>query len=475
MKRHATIAGAPSQDPAAHNSAAGKTLKHPNRRRAPLGGARASETAIKIFTLASVAGACMLAIRRPFHLVNDPREDDDAFIYEYVMSAETSSKYRPSLSRRNPLRLVTAFANKTVTPEHGLPQGHPRTVEPISDFDPYKSSSRRTYYTDVGDDCHYQYEWQERVSTTCNIVHEFDLADGITGDLPDKRAKTVSRLINNGDFRDVWATAESLNATTLAMKTLRYEYSYKTKYLEMFRYEAAAFSHLTASKFVADFYGSCGASLVMNFSSGSNFKKLAKKHLLSSEEKLKLSYHVASAVADIQDFERTGKVSMVVGDVSAGQFVKNEKTGIYQIIDINLVKMITEDAVSGEMCKFLGVSDAGWARSPEEYASSAVDDKIDVWAVSNTMHYILAGGYWFLTSQDESKDTDVFLNALNKGVTPGTINIIEETGDDIERALLNVIKKSRYVDPQKRLSTAEIRDYLEEQILVFLQGEKTLP
>ena len=103
-------------------------------------------------------------------------------------------------------------------------------------------------------------------------------------------------------------------------------------------------------------------------------------------------------------------------------------------------------------------------RSPEEYWEREHTEKVDIWAVGNVIHYILCGDYAFSTHDVSERRIRKY---VKKGKTPPSFREVGEKGDEIELALLDIIKRIRQVDPKKRPSASEIRDYLEEKLLHF--------
>mmetsp|Transcript_30501 Transcript_30501/g.91068 ORF Transcript_30501/g.91068 Transcript_30501/m.91068 type:complete len:165 (-) Transcript_30501:1329-1823(-) len=120
-------------------------------------------------------------------------------------------------------------------------------------------------------------------------------------------------------------------------------------------------------------------------------------------EKLEAGIHVARSAADVRGIVREeeggdGRAVMAVTDFSMNQIVRHHTTGMNQLVDLNLVKMMTRDRETGEPCPLPDAPDAGLVRSPEEYRHSRLmSERIDLWALGNVLHYILAGGYPFST------------------------------------------------------------------------------
>lgn len=343
---------------------------------------------------------------------------------------------------------------------------------PMSDFDPKTCCHRytRPYYKDVGRNCQLiAPEWQHVYRPTCNSVHAISLDDGTNGlrgmsDADrDDEADDLSLWVAAGDYRDVWAYADS--GSPRVLKTLRYSHEQtRPLKLAMFADEAAAMSHVQNSPYVATLHGLCGVSQVQDFSNQGGFKRPARKGKLTSLEQLKLSVQVARAVSDVHDYaKRNGRPTMAVADVSSGQFVFNEKTQTFVLQDMNLILMLKKDE-NGDTCKFQSAPSAGSVRSPEEYWETTHTHAVDIWALGNVIHYILYGDYAWC---DEDTSEGKLKRYVKEGREPPSFEAIEKDGDAIEKAMLSIIKKTRHLDPMQRPSAWNVREYLEAQLMKF--------
>mmetsp|Transcript_28616 Transcript_28616/g.82853 ORF Transcript_28616/g.82853 Transcript_28616/m.82853 type:complete len:586 (-) Transcript_28616:733-2490(-) len=343
---------------------------------------------------------------------------------------------------------------------------------PMSEFEPKTCCHRYTHpnYEDVGENCELiAPEWQLVYRPTCNSIHEISIDDGTSGlrgmsDAErDYEADLLSLWVAAGDYRDVWAFADAGHPRVL--KTLVYKQQQtRPKILKMFADEAAAMDHLHRSPYVATSHGLCGVSQVQDFSSQGGFKSPARKGKFTSIEKLKVATQVARAVSDVHDYnQENGRPSMAVADVSSGQFVFNEKTQTFVLQDMNMIMMLKKDE-NGDTCKFQSASSAGSIRSPEEYWETDHTEFVDIWALGNVIHYIMRGDYTFC-------DLDIreykIKRYVKEGKEPPSFEEIEKDGDDIEKALVSIIKKTRHMDPLQRPTALMVRQYLEEQLMEF--------
>ena len=346
---------------------------------------------------------------------------------------------------------------------------------PMSEFEPEHCCRRydHPHYEDVGEHCELiAPEWQTAHRPTCNSIHEISIddgANGLYGSTDDKRkweADALSLWLASGDYRDVWAWGET-DGSPRVLKTLVWKHQQtRPKILRMFRDEAAAMDHLHQSPYVATVLGVCGVSQVQNFSAQGGFKRPARKGKFTSLEKLKVSTQVARAVSDVHDFnkENGGKATMAVADVSSGQFVYNEYTKTFCLQDMNLLMMLKKDGKTGDTCKFRSAPSAGMVRSPEEYWETDHTELVDIWALGNVIHFLMRGDYAFC-DQDISESS--IKRSVKKGDEPPSFREIEKSGDEIEKSILQIIKKTRRINPYKRPTAWEVREYLEDLLVKF--------
>ena len=110
------------------------------------------------------------------------------------------------------------------------------------------------------EDCRAQYTWQQTSHPTCNLIHEFDLAE------------VSSQLIANGYWRDVWKvqdeTVAVLDQSFFIFKTLRYQHEYNHPTYDRHRRDAIATGRLSKSTFVLNIYGFCGTSGFFEYGNG---------------------------------------------------------------------------------------------------------------------------------------------------------------------------------------------------------------
>lgn len=118
--------------------------------------------------------------------------------------------------------------------------------------------------------------------------------------------------------------------------------------------DTIAMERMTASPYVLDVYGSCGASQLTEVGAGGNIHDLVKiarlqgKDPMSPENRLRVGYHVASGVAAMHSID--GDVpSLVHNDLCCHQYILVD--GVYKLNDFHLASIKLQDRMTGKACK----------------------------------------------------------------------------------------------------------------------------
>ena len=124
-------------------------------------------------------------------------------------------------------------------------------------------------------------------------------------------------------------------------------------------HDAVAMERLTNSPYVANVYGNCGVSQLVEYSQGGNVHDFVKRARLGDENfrsvsavtKLKIAYQLATAVADMHSLESNGGVaSLAHNDLCCHQFILVD--GIFKLNDFHLSVFLLKHPPSGRPCKF---------------------------------------------------------------------------------------------------------------------------
>ena len=132
-------------------------------------------------------------------------------------------------------------------------------------------------------------DWQtERNILSCNLFHEVDLL-----------APTLLN-VGAGTFRDAWAFQE-YDGTKQVLKTLVWNDELDWDEFDEARKEAMAMAQLSWSNYVANIYGYCSHSTIMDYSEDGILWWLFDDFDPTKEELLKIAHDVTAGVADAQN------------------------------------------------------------------------------------------------------------------------------------------------------------------------------
>jgi hypothetical protein len=217
--------------------------------------------------------------------------------------------------------------------------------------------------------------WQTSNYQTCNKFHELETASHDT---------MLMTYINCGENRCTFLIQDTAGSNNVVYKTLILREGSETKFGGARKYEMAikdslALERLSSSPYVVDLYASCAVTQIVEHSSGGNIHDLLKrsraqkrvaaevtkhpkhhhKHeqedgpsgqrvqFISPLSKLKIAFHVATAVADMHSLEThpDGLPSMVHNDLCCHQFILVD--GIYKLGDFDLTTFLTQTTPAG--------------------------------------------------------------------------------------------------------------------------------
>lgn len=221
-----------------------------------------------------------------------------------------------------------------------------------------------------------------------------------------------------------------------------------------------------------------------------------KFRTVSALTKLKIAYHLATAVADTHSLESDGGfISLAHNDLCCHQFVLID--GIFKLNDYHLSVFVLKSLQSGQPCKLhpsydkdgslslsllyliparvdisLAVSQYVKLRAPEEIPHSNNPfptfhvDAADVFMLGNVLYYIHTYHWLFegLTSNEAKQNTVL-------GITSTIPEALLNSTDRAVHSLTPAIRMCWRHDPAKRPSAREISMYLKDRLL--LEGVNT--
>lgn len=261
------------------------------------------------------------------------------FIMHCVQNINILSHVAPSGFRKRPIMVQMISDNTTVVKQLPLQAKH------------WIQDRRNHYWLDHGASFHRQIkeldpdcmslgDWQEeRNNMNCNSFHEIDLTD--------------IHWAGKGGLLVVWAFQE-YDGTRRALKMLRYtkDSDFNHVNYEGHRRDAMALAQLSASPYVARFYGFCSHSSVAHYSDEGTLWKIFDNDYKPTKEKLfRIAYDVACGVRDAHHLNDKGRPTIAHMDIKANQFILID--GVYKLNDFNLCHFLTWNKTANEYCGFV--------------------------------------------------------------------------------------------------------------------------
>ena len=155
-------------------------------------------------------------------------------------------------------------------------------------------------YLPNGHECEPQYQWQVGTNVNCNTFHELNLLQ--------------MRMINKGGSRIAFEMKQHLNTgggsieeAKFVYKTIKYSNEVDMHMVEQQRKDALVMERTTKSRFIPELYGYCSVGVMMDFMPEGNMHDYIKGARLSggstlpAVDKLRISIHIASSVADLHE------------------------------------------------------------------------------------------------------------------------------------------------------------------------------
>jgi hypothetical protein len=229
--------------------------------------------------------------------------------------------------------------------------------------------------------CKAQHPWQLMTFPTCNILYEYDLTSIYT----EQQENMETRTVAHGHYRDVWIVKE-FNAATRVLKTLRYKHDFEGRFFGRNRKDALISERMTKSPHVVDIYGFCGNSALFEYSRGGDITATVfpknGRHNLTMLNKVEIATQLASALADLHNFDKEGEASVAHADVNPSQFVLID--GSFKLNDFNRGVLMQWSKQRNESCGYYMNLNEGKMRSPEEYSYTKQSEKVSVFQSTST-------------------------------------------------------------------------------------------
>lgn len=322
--------------------------------------------------------------------------------------------------------------------------------------------------------------WFRDIHPDCNTIHETDAAGSM---LDDKLT-----LIGDGSFRIVFR-ADPAADVPYVFKTYQWnsagggEETFSKEDVEYMRMDALVSEKFSADPWFVDMYGFCGVTMLSEIMLYKDLERYAlpkfnrkKKtidayepeeqlHLnrLAPDEKLEIALQMAKALTHLHNY-KGGR--LVHGDLWIAQFLpmtnwtEGVPLGGEQILkfnDFNRAEAMLWDEDRQEYCKYERGQGGGDWRSPEEFASNPLDEKVDIFAMGINI-FTLVTGYYIFPELSTSREVR---QKLRDGHVPEFDDRIWKRSF-AERKLGEVAKLCMAFNPKKRISADELLQFLRE-------------
>ena len=316
--------------------------------------------------------------------------------------------------------------------------------------------------------CEPTHAWQSKSFPNCNMFHE----------------STVSamRFITRGTIRSVFELSEDIDGkiNKFVYKNLDYSGRHSSvtpKRVELERMDGLVLERTTRSQFIPSIHGYCSTVVLMDHAPRDmqqyNDRRLARNISVSPLDRLKISIHIASGVADLHS------VYFMHNDLHEQQFLYQD--GLFKLNDFNYAKPMYVEKNTNQTCALSKFKMGLFGRSLEELQrkvgyegfSPVTPDKIDVWMMGNLLYTILTDlQVW---NKRIKRYDDVKLAAAKRlvaGERPWIPRHIQNSNDPAHVAMKNALDMTWKYDSKERPSARSIANYLIGE-LQEITGEET--
>ena len=301
----------------------------------------------------------------------------------------------------------------------------------------------------------YRPEWQEFSFPNCNDIHEIDLRTVL--ERAARQGKhTKLGYITSGFWRSVWSVdPRQVMKVPVVLKMMLPEHEITDRNFDRHRRDALVMERLTSSPYVVDTFGFCGNTVLteyietpLDYLIDDTYDR--QDGMLSrdtAQGRLALALEVAKG---LQALHEMAGGPIVHADIQARQFLVTPD-GSVKVNDFNRCRFMAHRNTTDEPCMFRIGSAPGKARSPEEYAKSKLDEKLDIYSTANIYYGILTGQLlpWsdFSTKEMQKKS--------QKGVHPAIQAEFRKPGSTDE-ALADLTMQAYALDPKDRPSASDL-------------------
>ena len=210
----------------------------------------------------------------------------------------------------------------------------------------------------VPESCVAEAEWMNDTHPSCNLFHEIDMRDFFFNKkrkavkVNGRRHRRKLAYIGGGGFRNAFMFHEH-DGKRRVLKTLLYDedQDFGPRNVERMRSDAIISEQLSASPYIADIYGYCAQSSLVDYSDEDDMLYLfSQEEKPTKDELFQIAHDVAQSVADAHHFNKEGRATIVHMDIKPNQWIYLD--GMYKLNDFNLARFLSWDPVKKKNCHY---------------------------------------------------------------------------------------------------------------------------
>jgi len=317
-------------------------------------------------------------------------------------------------------------------------------------------------------------EWMNDLHPSCLDFHQIDMTDFFFNEersyatVEGKQRRNKFRYIGHGGFRAAFMFHEEVSGKRRVLKTLKYDddRDFDHRNFDRMRRDAVVSEQVSASPYIADFYGYCGQSALVDYSNGDDMDWLFdQKQKPTKDELFQIAHDVAQSVADSHHFSpQTKRATIVHMDIKPDQWIK--LNGKYVLNDFNLARFLTWDPVEQENCNVASGYSGGRYQAPEQFLEeSPRTEKIDVFALGNIFGYLLTEESPFPDWSSDSVEDAVSEGVIWNITDPKILRSKHPFDINVRKAMEMCLKFA----PEERPGAQEVADFLRDKLKEYRQ------
>jgi len=334
--------------------------------------------------------------------------------------------------------------------EHSIEEDIYEDVD-VDDFITYSDDVLKAYF--AFDDDSVRHPQCRRTAShrhhkpSCNMFHELPLVD------------SGYFYLSSGSYRDAFYSTNQQDDSVLKLGSFKYQ-NYNDELMEMIRVDAMVIDFMSNSDRIVQIYGHCGTSVSVPYINGPSSYILENSDLkIDPTTKLKIALRMAKSIAELHGW-MDGPI--VHGDIQFVQWLLDENGDVI-LSDFNRAEKLLWDDERQQFCKFYTGGGVGNVRSPEEFKSELLNEKIDVYSFGLVLYTLLTSKepYWSDGLSDEQLKEEVI-----NGVTPIVDKSIRDNSF-AENAIASVMDKCLEMDSDLRIDIFGVVSLLDAALLTI--------